>query len=294
MIVFVCPNPACRKRYKVSDKRAGRTAACANPACRMRIQIPHPFPLPEPVPADLIDEETGALVKDWRDVTKETSRSRKRGTKPAVDATAPKRSRMSDSPDSPLESSAYRRRGHRKSIGQSNRIIAGIGSALLLIGLFLPMVNVPLGIWMSFVDLPWKAATIGLNVVAEAGERRGEPTQNRESHDVDRSGTKADGAAGLVTGVAAIGTLYPVCIFALIAVTFFQICGGTSRDTFTVTGGISFLATVLYGVALLALSTQKHFREVMIFTSPGFGWAVVMIGALAITGAGKIRSDSRN
>ena len=67
MIVFACPNPACRKRYKVADDRAGKRTTCANPSCVMRIQVPHPPLKPAPVTGELIDEETGAVPKDWRD-----------------------------------------------------------------------------------------------------------------------------------------------------------------------------------------------------------------------------------
>src|SRR5205823_608308 len=66
MIAFVCPNPDCRAKYRVPDDRAGKTTVCANPRCGLRIQVPVPPPPPPPVVADLLDEETGATIKDWR------------------------------------------------------------------------------------------------------------------------------------------------------------------------------------------------------------------------------------
>src|SRR6266540_914451 len=179
------------------------------------------------------------------------------------------------------------RRSRQTGMGQANRTVASVGAALLLIGQFLPMVNAPLGIWLSFVDLPWKAVTIGLNAAAEAEEDKRESRQNRTPPPrVEQPDKKASDASKTVTAVIGIAILYPVCIFVMVAIAFFQICGGTSRGVFTLTGGISLAATLFYGIALLALSAQKEFRVVMAFISPGFGWAVVVIGALALTGSG--------
>ncbi len=291
MIVFACPNPACRKRYKVADDRAGKKTTCANPSCGMRIQVPKPAPLP----GDLIDEETGAVLKDWRDERPEPT-TRLPAREPQQDDLPLRRSRRRSDPDPQYESPSYRRSRGPK-IRQANRIVAGVGAALLLIGLFLPMVNTPFGIWLSFVDLPWKAVTIGLNAAEKAEEERGKPSQPRAPQRADQPEKKSDDGSGIVTAVTAvvaIGILYPVCISVIIAAAFFQMCGGTNRGAFTVMGGISLLATLLYGIALLALSTHKDVRIVMIFMSPGFGWAVVLIGALALTGSGVIRSESRN
>jgi hypothetical protein len=177
-------------------------------------------------------------------------------------------------------------------MGQANRTVASVGAALLLIGQFLPMVNAPLGIWMSFVDLPWKAITIGRHA-AKAKEKGGDSHQTRTPAQVDQSENKPSGASSTVMVVTAIAIFYPLCIFVLVAIAFFQICGGSSPGVFTLTGGISLAATLLYALALLALSAQKDFRLVMGILSPGFGWAIVSVGALALTGAGMIRPDSR-
>ena len=96
----------------------------------------------------------------------------------------------------------------------------------------------------------------------------------------------------MVAAVSAV--LYPLCIFAMIAITFFLICGGDSSGSLVFTGGISLFSTILYGVVLLILSAQDDFQIVMAFTSPGFGWGVLLAGALALTGSGFIQNESRN
>lgn len=65
-IVFACPNPACRKRYKVSEDQAGKAVTCVNPACGMQIQIPYPVPKPDTAHANLPNNEPGAVFRDWR------------------------------------------------------------------------------------------------------------------------------------------------------------------------------------------------------------------------------------
>jgi hypothetical protein len=178
------------------------------------------------------------------------------------------------------------------AMGQASRMVASVGAAMLLIGQFLPMVHAPFGIWLSFVDLPWKAVTIGLNA-ANAGDEREERVAKQVSPRVDRPAEKPDDTSRAVTTVAAIAILYSVCIFVVVAIAFFQICGGTSQGVFTLLGGVSLAATLFYGTALLALSARAEFRNLMVFTSPGFGWAIVLVGALALTGSGMMRSDSR-
>jgi hypothetical protein len=64
-IRFACPKPLCGARYTVPDARAGKVAVCANLSCRTRVRVPPPPP--PPVEGVLIDEETGAAVRDWRD-----------------------------------------------------------------------------------------------------------------------------------------------------------------------------------------------------------------------------------
>jgi hypothetical protein len=65
------------------------------------------------------------------------------------------------------------------------------------------------------------------------------------------------------------------------------------RGGLVVIGAISLIATVFYGIALLALSAQKDFGFIMAVTSPGFGWGLILVGALALTGSGMIRAESR-
>ncbi len=94
MIVFACPNSACQKRYKVTDDRAGKATTCANPTCGLRIKVPYPHSKPDPHPGELIDEETGAVLKDWRDEQpRERPRRRKRELEPEDDEPYPTRRR---------------------------------------------------------------------------------------------------------------------------------------------------------------------------------------------------------
>jgi hypothetical protein len=191
------------------------------------------------------------------------------------------------------------RRGRRGTIGQANRIVAGIGSSLLLIGLFLPMINFPFGIWLSFVDLPWKVTTIGVGQIADDfGEGadsfsrsrgfRGRAPSRSSWSDTDRQKS----ALAVFVAIASIG--YPFVIFLTVGIAFLQICGGRKRGVLTILGTLSILSTVLYGLLLIALSTQEELRLTMLAVSPGFGWAVLLIGALSLTGSGLIRSQSRN
>lgn len=71
MILFACPNPACKKRHAASDELAGEVLVCDAEGCDYRIVVPAPPEEPveltrEPVPGEPIDEETGAVLKDWR------------------------------------------------------------------------------------------------------------------------------------------------------------------------------------------------------------------------------------
>lgn len=67
MIRFACPNPDCSKEYRVPDERAGKVATCPTCACRIRVPVPPRVEPPEPEEGILIDDETGAVLKDWRD-----------------------------------------------------------------------------------------------------------------------------------------------------------------------------------------------------------------------------------
>jgi len=179
-------------------------------------------------------------------------------------------------------------------MAQANQVVAGVGAALLLIGQFLPMVSLPFGLSMSFIDLPWKAVTIGLKLIAEDKERA-EPRQQRTPQSVEQPVRKADDTSRTFSVVIVImAVLYPMYIFAVVAIAFFQICCGNNPGIFAALGGLSFFATVLYGTALLLLSTQAGFRGAMVASSPGVGWAVVSIGTLVLTCSSMIGSNSRN
>lgn len=77
MILFGCPNPSCRRRYEVPDNRAGKSTYCANAACGWRIRVPFPRPQAEAMPGQLLDNETGSVIKDWwQEPPKPKSRTR--------------------------------------------------------------------------------------------------------------------------------------------------------------------------------------------------------------------------
>lgn len=284
MIRFACPG--CGKVYKAGDELAGRKTSCKH--CGAIVVVPE-----SPVREVLY----GVALPPDGVVETEPEPEDRPPSPPSnpfeIDDDAPLDEPRRGYDSEPSYKPSSYRRSRRTAMGQANRIVASVGAAMLLIGQFLPMVHAPFGIWMSFVDLPWKAVTIGLNAAANAEAERGEPDQKRILPRVDQPEKRSDAAFRIVTAVVAIAVLYPVCIFVMVTIAFFQVCGGTSRGVFTMIGGISLSGTLFYGLALLALSTQKEFRVVMVFTSPGFGWAVVLIGALALTGSGMIRSDSR-
>lgn len=156
MIVFECPNPACRRRYKVADDRAGKVTTCANPACGQRIQVPYPPSNPPPVPGYLIDEETGAVVKDWRDEQpQEKPRPRGRERVPEPDYHEPYPSR--------------RRRGRSKSGAVRSPILPTLlGAALGAVVMTPPAVFLsqywPVfgGVLEKALAAPWSPARVSL------------------------------------------------------------------------------------------------------------------------------------
>lgn len=99
MILFACPNPACRKRHRATDEAAGEVFECDGADCGYHVIVPAPPEPPAPVLGEALDEETGATVMDWRTdpppapVTRASRPSESRRTRPAtlVDEPKPKR-----------------------------------------------------------------------------------------------------------------------------------------------------------------------------------------------------------
>jgi hypothetical protein len=184
-----------------------------------------------------------------------------------------------------------------------NRIVASVGAALVFIALFLPMVSGP-GLWLSFIDVPWKAVTVGFALVDEVTTRhRSEPEpaprgsfreERREraepSEPVD---PRKSAQAGLIVLVGIGSVLYPLFVLAVLGFAGYQIATGRSARGYTGAGIVIAAATVLYAVGLLLLNSVPEMRRVMVLVSPGFGWAVLLVGAAALSAAGLIRLDPR-
>jgi hypothetical protein len=175
----------------------------------------------------------------------------------------------------------------RRNAGPVNQTVAGIGAAILLIGLFLPMMSAA-GSWVSFIDVTWKAVTVG-RILAESDDNTTRP-QGHGLEPLNQSDRKLSHAETALAVVGIIAVLYPICILVLVAITFFQICVGKSRGVYAFLGGLALFATIFYGLALYALSTHKEFAFFAVLASPGFGWAVVLVGAVVLTIAGLIEA----
>lgn len=177
-------------------------------------------------------------------------------------------------------------------IRRSNQALAGVGAALLLIGQFLPMVNAPLGVWMSFLDFPWKAASVVLRHSASRVEDS-EPNETaRNRRNATRNSGKRNRVPMTVATTATVSIAYPIIVIVVVLITFGQILAGRNTGPFVLMGSVALSATLLYGAMILLLNTQKEFQLVMELISPGFGWGVVIVGALSLIASGFIRTRS--
>jgi hypothetical protein len=158
----------------VSAKEAGKKAPCKS--CGQRLQVPGtpgrnktvlgevPSERGEPINLEPIREPGPAMERA------QTSRGNGGDDEPPGRDPEPYR--------------PYRRRPSATS-GPLNRTLAGAAATVLLVGLFLPMIHAPMGIWMSFVDLPWKAVTVGFALADAVDDRAAdvasdpEPRSNR-------------------------------------------------------------------------------------------------------------------
>jgi hypothetical protein len=180
--------------------------------------------------------------------------------------------------------------------GFANRIVAGVAAGLLFVGLFMPMVHVPLGHWMSFIDVPWKAVTVGFMVADEVTKAEPEPQRPRATVPTKAAPRKADpeeaknARKGLLFTLVVIGSvIYPFFIGAAVAFTAIQIATSRNRRGLAYAGGACAAATVVYAFGLLLLNAIEELRVAMLMTSPGVGWAVMLVGSVTLLVAGLVR-----
>jgi hypothetical protein len=158
----------------------------------------------------------------------------------------------------------------------------------MLIGLFLPMIHGPMGFWMSFIDVPWKAITVGFAISDEVAKNDGDmPGLGGPKPGGPNKQANPKSALLMVVGIGAI--VYPLVILALVAFSAIKIATGGKPFGFLLAGIASGGATVLYAGGLLLLNTIEELRIVIVMLSPGFGWAVMLIGAFLLLLAGMIR-----
>lgn len=253
---IICPS--CSRPAVLPQPWPHPAFLCPHCYATVVLSAPSPSPEPAPVPPFTMDNQPSAPASSFT-LEDELSISRIR-----------------------------QRMARRRTTAPTNQALAGIGAAILLIGLFLPMVSAA-GSWLSFIDVTWKAATLGrILVETDDGAR---PPQGRGLQLQDESNRKLSHTeiALVVVGIFAI--LYPIYTFVLVAITFFQICVGTRRGVYALLGGLALFATIFYGIALYALSTHKEFAFFAVLASPGFGWAVVLVGAVVLTIAGMIEAQ---
>jgi transcription elongation factor Elf1 len=272
-IRFECPG--CGAAYTVNQVSAGKSMDCRS--CGQTMTVP------------------GAL--GYRDESRPPPR-------PAALPVAPfdEREEPAPPPDPEPEPDPYISypRARRAPNGPANRVVAGIGAGLLFIGLFLPMIHGPFGFWMSFIDFPWKAITVGFAIADEiknaeprrdrdpAPPRDPTPPTDRRDSDRGKAAKEPDGSA-LAVLVVIGSVLYPIFILAVLAFTGFQIAYDRAAASYLFAGVCCAGATLLYGLAILMLNAVQELRLVMAMLSPGFGWAVLFVGSFMLMVSGVIR-----
>lgn len=275
-IRFDCPG--CRTSYSVNRWTAGKVMECRS--CGRWMRVPGEAAPAEPARAAPEPPPEPPHEERWYSQVE-------------ADYSTP------EEPPTPpeLPSQLVRWRTPRRPNAPVNRIVASVGAGLVLIALFLPMVTGPFGIWLSFIDVPWKAVTVGFAIVDEVkAERRAEPDvpRNRAPREQpkkqDDPGRTAQG--GLVMLVAIGSVLYPLLVLAALGLTGYQVAAARSASGYVLVGLVVGAATLLYAFGLLLLNTIPEMRLVMALVSPGFGWAVILVGAAAIAAAGIIRREN--
>lgn len=268
-IRFDCP--ACRTGYTVNQASAGRSMACR--ACGRPMVVPGapatPAP-PRPSPARLpvaqyVEEDYGPELEEPEYIPP-----------PA--------------PSSYLTPRPFTRAPN----GPANRTVGGVGAALVLLALFLPMVTGPFGFWLSFIDVPWKAATGGFAVLDEVREEertRPDPAPLGDRRAPDRAETARPQGAEFVVLVAIGAVLYPFLVLTAAGLAGCQVAAGQTCRGYFAAGLVIGAATAMYAVGLLLLNAVPETRLVMKLVSPGFGWAVMLVGSLALLAAEAIRLE---
>ncbi len=263
-IRFNCPH--CQTSYVINRNRAGGKMDCKN--CLETIAIPGvsvPVAAPRPTPA---------AVPVVRQVQ-------------VAPQPVPEPEPQEDD-SSILNLSPSYSQPKPKTGGTANRVLASLGAALMLIGLFLPMIHGPMGFWMSFIDVPWKAITVGFAISDEVAKNDGDmPGLGGPKPGGPNKQANPKSALLMVVGIGAI--VYPLAILALVAFSAIKIATGGKPFGFLLAGIASGGATVLYAGGLLLLNTIEELRIVIVMLSPGFGWAVMLIGAFLLLLAGMIR-----
>jgi hypothetical protein len=155
------------------------------------------------------------------------------------------------------------------------------------------MIHAPMGIWLSFIDMPWKAVTVGFAVADEIADAQPDRTDSRRSdRKAERQVRPAEATKSMLVVLVGIGSiLYPILILAIVGICAFQAGSGRTVSFCMVGGTISLGATILYGIGILLLNSIQELRFVMVLISPGFGWAFMFIGSITLIVSGVFRRD---
>lgn len=280
-IRFVCP--ACKTVYTVDAKVAGKKAACKS--CGQRIQVPTPQP-----------ERSKTVLGEF--FTESASPAEPVLPLPVARFFEGNSPEIETQPEpEPYSTPFVQPRASQN--GVVNRVVGVVGASLLLIGLFLPMFTGPFGFWVSFIDVPWKAVTVGFAIVDEVAKSASEDAKRKE--DAPQTGRpraakpntkndQRDTAKGGIVVLVAIGSVvYPIVVLAVVGLVAIQAASGRRLKAYFFLGILAGGSTIAYAMAILCLNTVEELRLALLLVSPGFGWAVLLVGSFAVLLAGAIR-----
>jgi len=274
-IQFGCPT--CKTSYTVGEEDAGKKSACKK--CGQRLQVPGSQTISRTMLGEVNPDSalSPSIVPDL-----------------SATVTPPAETPYVAENEAPaLVPISYSQRVGRAPTSPASRIVAAIGASLLFIGLFLPMLQAPMGISLSFIDVPWKAVTVGFAVADEIQDRQKEPevVPRTERRKIERKENEKPDHSGLVVLVAIASVLYPLFILAAIGISALQIAQGRTAKYLLFIGIACFASTLGYGLSILTLNSIPELRLVMALISPGFGWAVLIIGTALLMASGAIRFE---